>query len=166
MCYLNSHVPLLGWWGFQKCFAYPGFWLHSFAGCSHNSDLETHFPQTARWDSKVAWPELKSIILPERQQLAFVYSLTHLHGLCSVCPSSAWFAQLFSTRGWPDRSPSHMNSFCASDSHFPSSLLQQLKTFPPFPGWPLGNTPSGAANPLQKWPCQVLAAKIIKSRCW
>lgn len=124
------------------------------------------FPQTARWDSKVAWPELKSIILPERQQLAFVYSLTHLHGLCSVCPSSAWFAQLFSTRGWPDRSPSHMNSFCASDSHFPSSLLQQLKTFPPFPGWPLGNTPSGAANPLQKWPCQVLAAKIIKSRCW
>lgn len=124
------------------------------------------FPQMAWWASKVALPQLKLIIFRKRQQLVFVYSLTHLHAPCSVCSSSAWFAWLFSTRGWPDRSLSHMNSFLASDSHFSSSLLKHLKISPPFPGLHLGNSPSGAANPLQKWPSQVLAAEIIKSKCW
>lgn len=113
------------------------------------------FPQMAWWASKLALSQLKLIIFRKRQQLVFVYSLTHLHAPCSVCSSSAWFAWLFSTRGWPDRSLSHMNSFLASDSHFSSSLLKHLKISPPFPGLHLGNSPSGAANPLQKWPSQV-----------
>lgn len=112
------------------------------------------FPQMAYRASKVALPQLKLIIFPKRQQLVFVYSLTHLHALCSVCSSSAWFAWVFSTRGWPDHSLSHINSFLASDSHFSSSLLKHLKVSPPFPGLHLGNSPSGAANPLQKWPSQ------------
>lgn len=43
---------------------------------------------------------------------------------------------------------------------------QAVKLAAPFPGLHLGNSPSGAANSLQKWPSQVLAAKIIKSKCW
>lgn len=144
----------------SKFFAYTVLWaVHT------TLILRLIFPQTAWWDSKVARPQLKLIIFPERQQLVFVYSLTHLHGLCSACSSSASLAWLFSTRGWPDCSPSHMNSFLVFDSRFPSSLLKQLK-ISPFLALHLGNSPSGAANPLQKWPSQVLAAKIIKSKRW